>query len=636
MRKKDIVFLLFTVIFAIGIACFGLCLYMDAYAFYTMDSRSVAEYVLRDKAEPKVWYVRDCIDRGDLAGAKDYCDGGNFDVEIWLSSQSPVWSSFDDEQGKKDKADCAVISYWVGFSNKMPPTIGDHTLSLEEPYLFLVYIDLDFPIDDSLKMVGKNVLVLYSARYWMIGAVALCLLVCVICFVFLMRSAGHKKGREGIVPGVLTRLPFDFLTLIFVGGAAACCWYIDRNVYTFSPRYFLPTLTVAGTLAAVLLTVYFMDLSIRIKQGGVLRRTLVFALLRGIGRGVVWLAEAMPAAAVTVVAFLAVCILELVVGGYMLDYVAYTVRPDAVIKQTALLWGLEKMVLFVAVVYVAYTCKKLLKASRALAAGQEGFRVDTSGMLGDFREHGENLNSIGQGISRAVAEHMKSEHLKTELITNVSHDLKTPLTSIINYAELICEEKPDNEKIEEYAEVLFRQSKRLKKLLEDLMEASKATTGSLEVNLEPCEVGVLLTQAVGEYQQRMEEKGLELIARQPEEPVKIMADGRHLWRVFDNLLNNICKYSQEQSRVFLSIEEKEGRAYIIFRNMSRYILDVPPEELEERFVRGDKSRHMEGSGLGLSIARSLMDLQGGRMEIVTDGDLFKVILSFEILSSDNK
>ena len=143
---------------------------------------------------------------------------------------------------------------------------------------------------------------------------------------------------------------------------------------------------------------------------------------------------------------------------------------------------------------------------------------------------------------------------------------------------------------------------------------------------------MLLTQAVGEYQQRMEEQGLELIVRQPEEPVAIMADGRHLWRVFDNLLNNICKYSQKGSRVFLSVETREGRAFIIFRNMSRYILDVPPEELAERFVRGDKSRHMEGSGLGLSIARSLTELQGGRMEIVTDGDLFKVILNFGILT----
>lgn len=632
MRKKDIIFCLFTVSFAIGIACFGLCLYMNEYSFYTRDIRSITEHVLRDRVESKVCYVRDCINRGDPAEAKDYCDGGNFDVEMWQNSQSPIWSSFDDEQGKKDKADCAVISYWLGFYNEMPPTIGDHTLSLEEPYLFLVYIDLDFPIDDSLKMVGKNVLALYSARYWLIGAVALCLFVCVIGFVFLMRSAGHKKGREGIVPGALTRLPFDLLTLVFAGGAAACCRYIGRNIYIDYSISFLPMLTAGGTLAAVLLTVYFMDFAIRVKQGGVLRRTIVYALFKGIRRGVVWLVNAVPAAVGTVIAFLAVCILELVVGGHMLEYVAYTNSPSYVIGQTAFLWGLEKLVLFVAVLYLAYTCKRLLKAGCALAEGQEGFRVDTRGMFGDFRKHGENLSSIGQGISRAVAERMKSEHLKTELITNVSHDLKTPLTSIINYAELICGEKSENEKIEEYAEVLFRQSRRLKKLLEDLIEASKATTGSLEVNLEPCEAGVLLAQAVGEYQQRMEEKGLELIVRQPEEPVEIMADGRHLWRVFDNLLNNICKYSQEHSRVFLSIEEKEGRVFIIFRNMSRYILDVPPEELEERFVRGDKSRHMEGSGLGLSIARSLMDLQGGRMEIITDGDLFKVILSFESIA----
>ena len=287
-------------------------------------------------------------------------------------------------------------------------------------------------------------------------------------------------------------------------------------------------------------------------------------------------------------------------------------------------------------------------------------------MLGDFKEHGENLNSLGQGISRAVAERMKIEHLKTELITNVSHDIKTPLTSIINYADLICEETMRNKeedqrpkeaalgqgtegqsdseggvrneeansckdaRIREYAEVLLRQSRRLKKLLEDLVEASKATTGNLEVDLKPCEVGVLLSQAVGEYQQRMEEKGLELIARQPEHSVIIIADGRHLWRVFDNLLNNICKYAQERSRVYLRVEEKQDSVQIIIRNMSKNPLEISGEELQERFVRGDRSRHMEGNGLGLSIEKSLIELQDGKMEIVMDGDLFKVILCFSV------
>ena len=201
-------------------------------------------------------------------------------------------------------------------------------------------------------------------------------------------------------------------------------------------------------------------------------------------------------------------------------------------------------------------------------------------------------------------------------------------TSIINYADLICQEQTENPRIGEYAEVLLRQSRRLKKLLEDLVEASKATTGNLEVNLEPCEAGVILSQAVGEYQQRMEEKNLKLIVNQPEEPVQILADGRHLWRVFDNLLNNVCKYAQENSRVYLSVEQKEGQVLIIFRNMSKYVLNIPAQELEERFVRGDKSRHMDGNGLGLSIAGSLMELQQGKMEIVIDGDLFKVILRF--------
>ncbi|MGN1144959.1 MAG: sensor histidine kinase, partial [Acetatifactor sp.] len=175
-----------------------------------------------------------------------------------------------------------------------------------------------------------------------------------------------------------------------------------------------------------------------------------------------------------------------------------------------------------------------------------------------------------------------------------------------------------------------RQSKRLKKLLDDLMEVSKATTGNLEVQLERCEVGVLLTQAAGEYEKRFEEKALELITDQPEKPVYIQADGRRLWRVFDNLLNNICKYAQENSRVYLSLEQREGQAYVIFRNMSKYALNIPAQELEERFVRGDKSRHMEGNGLGLSIAKSLVELQNGKMEIVTDGDLFKVILTFPV------
>lgn len=166
------------------------------------------------------------------------------------------------------------------------------------------------------------------------------------------------------------------------------------------------------------------------------------------------------------------------------------------------------------------------------------------------------------------------------------------------------------------------------------MEASKAATGNVELKLQPCELGVMLTQAAGEYEERFSQKNLKLIMKKPEEEVVIWADGRQLWRVFENLLNNICKYAQEDSRVYLSMERKEMGVNIIFRNISAYELDVSPQELTERFVRGDVSRHMEGSGLGLSIAKSLTELQKGTLEVITDGDLFKVILSFPVRKSD--
>ena len=251
-------------------------------------------------------------------------------------------------------------------------------------------------------------------------------------------------------------------------------------------------------------------------------------------------------------------------------------------------------------------------------------------MIWDLRRHGEDLNSIAAGMNRAVDQRMKSERMKTELITNVSHDIKTPLTSIINYADLIGKEPAGSEKIPEYAGVLLRQSERLKKLIEDLVEASKASTGNLEVVLAPCEVGVLLTQAAGEYQQRLSQADLTLVTRQPEHPVTILADGRRLWRIFDNLMNNICKYAQAGTRVYLTLEEQTGMAVISFKNTSRSPLDISAEDLIERFVRGDASRNTEGSGLGLSIAKSLTDLQKGTMELTVDGDLFKVVLRFPL------
>lgn len=292
----------------------------------------------------------------------------------------------------------------------------------------------------------------------------------------------------------------------------------------------------------------------------------------------------------------------------------------------------EKIIEFVVVSFVLLQMQKLQEGSKRIAAGDLSEPIDTSKMFWEFKRHGENINKVSDGIALAVEDRMKSERFKTELITNVSHDIKTPLTSIINYVDLIKKEEIQDETLQEYIDVLDRQSARLKKLIEDLMEASKASTGNLAVNLEECDVEVLLTQIIGEFEDKLIANQLEVVVQKPEHPVIVSADGRHLWRVLDNLLNNACKYSLPGTRVYISLVQLGNEAVITFKNISKVALNIPSEELMERFVRGDSSRNTEGSGLGLSIAQSLTELMNGSMQLDIDGDLFKVTLRFQATS----
>lgn len=274
--------------------------------------------------------------------------------------------------------------------------------------------------------------------------------------------------------------------------------------------------------------------------------------------------------------------------------------------------------------------KRLQDGSRRMAGGDLDTKIDTRHMFFELRKHGEYLNQIQEGMSIALKEQLKSEHFKTELITNVSHDIKTPLTSLINYVDLLQKNDNTDEQRNEYLSVLERQAARLKKLIEDLMEASKAATGNLTVNMETCNIQILLTQTTGEFEEKLNANRLELIIREPGTPVNVQADNRYLWRIFDNLMNNICKYTQPDTRVYIDLEADHKTADIIFRNISQYPLDFSGDELIERFVRGDVSRNTEGNGLGLSIARSLAESMKGSLNIYTDGDLFKVVVSFPL------
>lgn len=275
-----------------------------------------------------------------------------------------------------------------------------------------------------------------------------------------------------------------------------------------------------------------------------------------------------------------------------------------------------------ALLYAFSVMKRLQIAAKTIADGDLDYRVDTKRMLWDFKAHGEALNHIGEGLSLAVDDRMKSERMKTELITNVSHDLKTPLTSIVNYVDLLKKEELTGAAAD-YVDVLDRQSARLKKLTEDLVEASKASTGNLPVSLETVELGEFLEQVQAEYAARLQKATLEIVAEPAPEHLTARADGRYLWRILDNLLGNVCKYALPGTRVYLAAEEREGYSVISVKNISREKLNISAEELMERFVRGDDARNTEGSGLGLSIARSLAALMDGELKLTIDGDLFK-------------
>lgn len=438
---------------------------------------------------------------------------------------------------------------------------------------------------------------------------------------FLFSTAGYRSGKDGVTAGVFAKMPCEICAALFLTAEAAlialvfhmAAWVSDGSGAS-SGLFCTGFLALCG---AWLLLAYCLNIAVCVKCKKLWENSLTRRTGKLMWNGVRGILLHIPILWRWMFLFAAFSLAEwntLIIFGDL--------------NSLPWLWLLEKAAVFAAGAFVAVQAEKLRRGGERIADGDVSYKVDTWGMFPALRAHGEDLNRIGEGVSAAVAEKMKSERFKTELITNVSHDIKTPLTSIINYVDLLEKEEPENEKTKEYLEVLERQSARLKKLIEDLIEASKASTGNLPVSLEKLEAGVFLVQTVGEFAERTKKNGLDLIVKKPDEPIYIMADGRHFWRVIDNLMNNVCKYAQPQTRVYIDLERTDETVRITFRNTSRYALNITAEELMERFVRGDASRSTEGNGLGLSIAKSLMERMGGTLRLYVDGDLFKVVLEF--------
>ncbi len=277
---------------------------------------------------------------------------------------------------------------------------------------------------------------------------------------------------------------------------------------------------------------------------------------------------------------------------------------------------------------------QIMEAARQISAGNLDYPLDSSLMPVSFASFAQDISSLQGGLKKAVDIALKGERMKTDLITNVSHDLKTPLTSIVNYVDLLQKENLENETAAEYVNILEEKAYRMKQLIEDLVEASKASSGNLAVAGEKVDLQELIRQACGEYEEKIQQAQLDLQVQNTDEAVVIWADGKHMWRIAENLLSNVIKYSMPHSRVYIEIASDNGYGSFTIKNISACPLNISPEQLTERFVRGDESRSTDGSGLGLSIAQSLSNLQGGEFQVEIDGDLFKVTVAIPLWTEE--
>ena len=516
-------------------------------------------------------------------------------------------------------------------------------------YKIKYYVSDPLTAKDGLYWAKESYDFIYPKMDALVPVGILCFAAMALSIFCLMSCAGYRKEREEVILNPLDKVPYDILLAVFAAAAVGIIvcialvledgWY--KIIYSASAldstNSGVFVLCGAGVMiSSCFVTGIFATTASRVKAGGWWRNTVIFILCRILWKAVklIW------RACIRVLKFMGSVIKKMISGVPLVwKVMLVTCIPLGIMVICA---GIGTgasllMALFIAIVltgivfYISLCMRSLQKGGRELASGNEDHRIATERVIFDLKEHGENLNNIGQGMSIAVSQRMKSERLKTELITNVSHDLKTPLTSMINYIDLLGKEELEGQAAE-YVEVLSRQAARLKKLTEDVVEASKVSTGNMTVDLTKTDAFEIINQAAGEYKERFEDSDLEFILRNTtgRESVYITADGRLLWRAIDNLMSNICKYSQPGTRVYVDVAEENNEAVISFKNISKDELNISEEELMERFVRGDSSRSSEGSGLGLNIAKNLVKIQGGELSIKIDGDLFKAEIRFKI------
>ena len=533
---------------------------------------------------------------------------------------------------------------------------------------------------DMLRLFWQN-------RYNLFWILAGSLLLFAVFAVYLCCAAGKKSGREELKPGGFNCIPLDVYVLILLGALLVSYELIEEGTRVLNGNFPLVIMYLGTILFAdcLLFVAFCFACAAQFKMPKLywLRHMLVGIFALSVWKIVKWsfgilkkiwccLKEKVPVTAKKIGNCLISCVKW--TGSVLYVFVSKSIEVVKRILSTSvrqivkilkwtgaavhrffsllpltwqwLLTGfLMTMLLYISlrsyktgwilvgfgiffgiILYGAHAFGILMESARNMGKGDLETKVSEQFLVGAFREFAGHLNALADVAKVAAQKQLKSERMKTELITNVSHDIKTPLTSIINYVDLL--EKPHTpEEEREYLEVLGRKSQQLKKLIGDLVEMSKASSGSVAVNMEQVDAVEAVNQALGEFADKLDDCGLVPVFSQPTEPVYVYADGRLMWRVLSNLLSNVVKYAMPQTRLYIDLTRSGDRVLISLKNISKEPLNVGADELMERFVRGDASRNTEGSGLGLNIAKSLMEVQNGQLNLTVDGDLFKATMN---------
>ena len=518
-----------------------------------------------------------------------------------------------------------------------------HNALLEETgnYIFAAYVNQKLPVSDVFSS-GKTFFDSYSSYtrpvFW-IGI--LCLLLFVASFVFLTAIAGRKSTDEELHLCFFDRWPTElaaglvviaWLPVIVFGltHLPIASYQIARLQSSLIDAYFLFRLTLFGLYTLFWFQIGYLSLVRRIKakqlwKNSILRRLLllIVKIIKKAAHKIRVLADFYArntAARLKVTfAFLVFVFLKYFICAVFLDSGLLFFGFSFLVDLLILGLGITK----------AYHQEQILKGLKEISGGNLQYKIPLDKLSGNNKRIAEYINNIGSGLDAAVENSVKNERMKTELITNVSHDLKTPLTSIISYIDLLKRENFTDPKVLEYLDILEAKAARLKVLTEDVVEASKASTGNLTLNMTNLDFVEMLHQVIGEFEERFEEHHLTMMVHFPDEPSVICADGQRMWRVLENIFGNVTKYAMEKTRVYAEVQNARNQVIFSLKNISAQPLNFAAEELTERFVRGDVARNTEGSGLGLSIAKSLTELQGGKFQLYLDGDLFKVTITFQ-------